>query len=116
MVFNPLIIFPIFIISIINIIFGNYWKNNPPKNINSYYGFRTKSSMKSQERWDFAQKEGAKNLINFSYYLLLFSLFGFLIKVEYIFLSISLSVISILFWAFLLIYKTEKTIRKKFEK
>ena len=28
----------------------------PPKEINSLYGYRTSSSMKSEERWDFAQR------------------------------------------------------------
>ena len=28
----------------------------PPKEINYFYGYWTKSSMKSQYRWDFAQK------------------------------------------------------------
>ena len=34
----------------------------PPKKINFIYGYRTGSSMKSQERWDFAQKYGARQL------------------------------------------------------
>lgn len=32
----------------------------PPKKINGLYGYRTSSSMESQEKWDFAQKYGAK--------------------------------------------------------
>ena len=35
----------------------------PPKKINSLYGYRTNSSMKNQERWDFAQKFSAKELM-----------------------------------------------------
>ncbi|MDA0356796.1 MAG: SdpI family protein, partial [Bacteroidetes bacterium] len=31
----------------------------PPKKINSLYGYRTRSSMKNQERWDFSQKYSA---------------------------------------------------------
>jgi uncharacterized membrane protein len=30
----------------------------PPKGINSLYGYRTRTSMASQERWDFAQQQG----------------------------------------------------------
>ncbi|QAA80568.1 SdpI family protein [Aequorivita sp. H23M31] len=114
MTFNPIIFIPILIIGIANIIFGNYWKNKPPKTINYYYGFRTKSSMKSQKTWDFAQKVGARNMINYSYYLLLVSLLNFIIKIDYIILSVSIVVLSILTWAFLLIYNTEMAIRKKF--
>jgi uncharacterized membrane protein len=34
----------------------------PPKEINYFYGYWTKSSMKSQYRWDFAQKHSSKRL------------------------------------------------------
>src|SRR5690606_21805595 len=32
----------------------------PPKKINGLYGYRTGSSMKNQQKWDFAQKYSAK--------------------------------------------------------
>jgi len=32
----------------------------PPKKINGLYGYRTSSSMKNQQKWDFAQKYSAK--------------------------------------------------------
>jgi|SRR5690554_164524 len=115
MIFNPLIVVPILFTVLINLIYGNYWKNNPPKEINKYYGYRTKTSMKTQERWDFSQKVGAQKMIKYSYYLSLSSFLGFLIKIEYVGLSISISVICIILWAFMLIYKTEMAIRRKFE-
>lgn len=31
-------------------------KNNPPTKINSFYGFRTKKSMKNEKSWHLAQK------------------------------------------------------------
>ncbi len=36
---------------------------NPPKRINGLYGYRTEKSMKSQDRWDFAQIFAAKKMI-----------------------------------------------------
>ena len=36
---------------------------NPPKKINGLYGYRTEKSMKSQDRWDFAQIYAAKKMI-----------------------------------------------------
>ena len=36
----------------------------PPKKINHLYGYRTSTSMRSQECWDFAQTFSAKN-VNF---------------------------------------------------
>lgn len=41
----------------------------PPKKINSLYGYRSVSSMKSQETWDFAQKISAKELIKLGFLL-----------------------------------------------
>ena len=38
------------------IIFGRHFMSNPPKDINSFYGYRTSMSMKSWETWDFAHR------------------------------------------------------------
>ena len=38
------------------IIFGRHFMRNPPKDINSSYGYRTSISMKSRETWDFAHR------------------------------------------------------------
>lgn len=46
----------------------------PPKKINSLYGYRTKSAMKSQEAWDFAQLYSAKLMLRFGSGLTLISL------------------------------------------
>ncbi len=34
--------------------FGLLLMKNPPKKINSYYGYRTRRSVRSQQTWDFA--------------------------------------------------------------
>lgn len=44
------------ILSFILLFVSNLMKNNSPKNINSYYGFRTKKSMKNEESWYLAKK------------------------------------------------------------
>lgn len=46
----------------------------PPKKINSLYGYRTKSSMSSQEAWDFAQIYSAKLMLRFGAGLCLIAL------------------------------------------
>ena len=48
----------------------------PPKKINSIYGYRTPSSMKNQERWNFAQKFSAKEIIKMGVFLSLSSTIG----------------------------------------
>lgn len=47
-------------VGIIFIVCGLIMYIFPPKKINSLYGYRTAASMKSQAKWDFAQKYGAK--------------------------------------------------------
>ncbi|MDF2591463.1 MAG: sdpI/YhfL family protein [Clostridia bacterium] len=37
------------------IVLGLVFKNNPPRKVNSLYGYRTENSMKTQETWDYAQ-------------------------------------------------------------
>ncbi len=70
----PLLCGPIFILA--GLILSAY----PPKKINGFYGYRTPSSMKNQERWDFAQKFSGKELIKVGSILLFTSVLGFLIK------------------------------------
>src|SRR5690606_5945628 len=47
-------------VGIIFIVCGLIMYLFPPKKINSLYGYRTAASMKSQAKWDFAQKYSAK--------------------------------------------------------
>jgi len=53
---------------------GFYIKKKPPKNKNAGYGYRTAGSMKSQERWDFAQKHSADKIQFWSVGLVLMSI------------------------------------------
>ena len=48
----------------------------PPKSINFLYGYRTKNSMKTQERWDFAQIYAAKTIIKVGFILCFCCIFG----------------------------------------
>ncbi len=38
------------------IAFGRIFLKHPPKNINSFYGYRTSRSMKNRDTWDFAHR------------------------------------------------------------
>ncbi|HFP8477073.1 TPA: SdpI family protein, partial [Enterococcus faecium] len=44
------------ILSLVLLVVSNLMKNNPPTKINSFYGFRTKKSMKNEKSWHLAQK------------------------------------------------------------
>lgn len=64
------------IIGVIFVVVGFVVLKFPPKKINSLYGYRTYSSMKSQERWDFAQIYASKEIIKLGVLLALSSLLG----------------------------------------
>lgn len=59
---------------ILMIFIGLLWKKHPPKQINSFYGYRTARSMQSQEAWDFAHAYHAKIWLLWGSVLLILSL------------------------------------------
>lgn len=105
----PATIGPIFII------LGFVMLKFPPKKINSLYGYRTKSSMKSQERWDFSQKFSAKEMMKWGCFLTLTSLLGLIFnfsgKTEMI-----VGLILMFIAVFLILSNTEKALQKNFGK
>ena len=69
---------PVILISLIVIIF---FKIYPPKKINSWYGYRTIKSQKSEKNWHFAQRYSATitlplNIILFLVQIALYVLIG----------------------------------------
>ena len=87
----------------------------PPKNINYLYGYRTNSSMKSQERWSFAQTYSSKLMIFLGISIALLSCLGLFVsfsdKIDF-YIGISIFVLSII----ALFVKTERALKIKFPK
>ena len=54
MAFGYIMLLVILIIPLLMVGFGLLLMKNPPKQINSVYGYRTRRSVRSQETWDFA--------------------------------------------------------------
>ena len=54
MAFGYIMLLVILIIPLLMVGFGLVLMKNPPKKINSVYGYRTRRSVRSQETWDFA--------------------------------------------------------------
>ncbi|OXA99615.1 hypothetical protein B0A75_10770 [Flavobacterium oncorhynchi] len=95
---------PVVLISLIIIIL---FKLFPPKKINSFYGYRTMSSIKNKSNWNFAQKYSAHLLIILLTLLLLFQVLLYFIYGSTT--TIDLSIVSCLVVSFgIVIYKTEK--------
>ena len=85
----------------------------PPKKINVYYGYRTKSSMKSKERWDFAQNYSTDLLYKYGILLTLIGILSYFTSFPIVTSTIlSLVILSIVLG--FLIYKTEKAIKEEF--
>lgn len=85
----------------------------PPKKINSLYGYRTNSSMQSEERWDFAQGYSAKKTMIIGVFLMLAST----IKLFFVMSTsteIIVSTVLIIAAVVTLIAMTEKAIKNKF--
>ena len=106
---------PLLLSGIIFVIVSLLLLKFPPKEINSFYGYRTSTSMETQEQWDFAQRYSSIMMLKCGIGMILISLIGpFLTGVDAAFLSISAIVVLLLPVA-ILFYKTEKAIKNKFK-
>lgn len=61
---------------------GSILHHSPPSEINGVIGYRTSSSMKSQERWDFAQKYSAKHMMYNGVALMIISALGYFLPID----------------------------------
>ena len=110
---NPLFLIP-FSSGLIFCIVGLIMYKFPPKKINSIYGYRTASSMKNQERWDFAQLYAAKQMIKYGLLLSVFGLVGLVYEPSEstsTILGLGLMILMVI----LLIVKVEKKMKEEFK-
>ena len=111
---NPLFLIPILTGPIL-MIAGIVMMKWPPKKINGLYGYRTSSSMKSQERWDFSQKYAGKELIKLGGILTSASILGLVYDTKEntgVLLGLGFMLIAIM----LLLIRTERAIKIRFGK
>jgi len=105
------------IASFIGVIFiaaGIFMYIFPPKKINSFYGYRTKQSMSSQEKWDFSQKFSAKLMMKSGGILFSIGLISLFLNVGET-TSRHIVIGSLLTVTIHLIYTTEKKLKQKFK-
>lgn len=110
---NPLFLIPA-TTGPIFIILGFLISNFPPKKINSIIGYRTSSSMKSQEQWNFAQIYSAKEMIKFGSLLTLCSLIELVLEIKGG-LGVAIGLGLMILMIALIIIRTEKAIQLKFK-
>ncbi|WP_156112382.1 SdpI family protein [Lacinutrix jangbogonensis] len=105
---------PLSMVAIVFIIVGILTFIFPPKTINTLYGYRTKTSMKNQQTWDFAQVYSSKKMIVIGLVMLLLSLNFIVID----FTGNQIIIIGLIIIGFsvgYLILKTENAIRSEFK-
>lgn len=86
----------------------------PPKKINALYGYRTVSSMKSQKRWDFAQKYSAVEMIKWGAVFMLTAILSFMIKFDP-FTGMCIGLGLMILMVVLLLVRTERAIKQHFK-
>jgi len=96
------------------IIVGFFMKKYPPKNINSLYGYRTPNAMKTQERWDFAQKYAAAKMMRTGFLLIVLGILGSFINLPQLW-NVAIGLVLLIVLSILMIVKVENAIQRKFK-
>lgn len=100
----------------IMILFGKAWQASPPKDINDYYGYRTKRSMLSQDTWNFAHQYFGKLWIWYGVTLIVGSTIAmFIFRSVYEAASIYIIGVQIIILC-LPIIPTEQQLKKRFDR
>jgi len=107
------IAFPLLISGIAFLGMGLVMYYYPPKKINDLYGYRTGSSKKSQEQWDFAQRYCAVQAMKVSVVMIVLSLLFYFIPVDTA-IKQFLGVFLLLLSAGYLLHSTEAAIKQRF--
>ena len=103
------------------VLYGRWFVKNPPKKINSTYGYRTNRSMKNQDTWDFAQREMGLVWQRVGGVLLLFTVIGQAMTLMYPTIeamclwSIPITVVEIAV-ALLSIFPVERALKRNFDR
>lgn len=104
-----------FLSGVIFLVAGIILYSFPPKKINHLYGYRTKRSMNSQEAWDFAQKDSAKQMFKAGVIMIILGVVTLLAETNEVFNLIA-GLAALIGSAVYVLYFTEKKLKDKFEK
>ena len=87
----------------------------PPKKINHFYGYRTRTSMQSQEVWNYAQTFSAKKIQHRGVYSFFGGILAYFVNIDQFYgMWIGISLVTVL--PILLISKIEKELKRRFPK
>ena len=94
---------------------GYITKRFRPKKINHLYGYRTKTSMRNQEVWDFAQRYSADEMIKLGLVMLVLAAGAWMAEIQFtgdIFVAIALTVV----FPLVMLFQIETELKKRFPK
>ena len=111
---NPWVIIFVFT-GLLTLIFGYIFQRFPPRRINWFYGYRTSTSMKSQERWDFAQKHSAREMIRTGFLMIPVGLLGSWFSLKPVVSAFMSLPVTLVFFG-VMIFRTEQALKEKFGK
>ncbi len=100
-------------LGVVFVIVGFILLKFPPKDINYLYGYRTRTSMKSKERWDFAQQYAARLMINGGLVFLVLGGIGPFLNLSEVF-NVTIGIGGLLLFCVFLIFLTERKLKQKF--
>lgn len=101
------------LVGIVLIILSLVMYKFPPKKINIFYGYRTAASMKSQQAWDFAQKNSTAKMFQLGVVMLAVSSLNLFVDISQGFATILGMAVMVLGIGFM-IFQTEKAIKRNF--
>lgn len=85
----------------------------PPQKINYFYGYRTTSSMKNQEIWDFSQKYSAVKMLQIGLLIFAVSFLNLIVDINQ-FQATILGIALLILACIYMMMMTEKAIKKNF--
>lgn len=88
----------------------------PPKKINYLYGYRTSSSMKNIDRWNFAQKLSSRIMMIGGVILIVTGILGLLFFKSEEGIINTIGIVETILLTIILFLKTELDLKKKFGK
>ncbi len=108
-IFELQLIFGIFFFLITGILTLKY----PLKTINEMYGYRTKNSMSSIEKWNFSQRYSSMLISKIGIFLICCSFLGIFFQIS-VDLHFWVGIVSAVFAVVFLYYTTENKLKKEF--
>ena len=87
----------------------------PPKKVNHLYGYRTSTSMKSQESWNFAQQYSAKKMMKIGAYIINLGLLSWVTDLQLPW-SVEIAITIMIVGPLIMLFKVESQLKKRFPK